>query len=147
VSTSDYHTAGEPFRIVPDPPVGSAILTYPSGDFIGGDLEAGRFTADDLRYAHFTSTHGTPLATSWELLHDPHDLQAGTGIHPRPRRGRLVVRVLRRPSRESSTLRSVVASPSDTRLGPMEAKQEVDLDGFGPALELEAPEGLGGCVG
>jgi hypothetical protein len=38
-------------------------------------------------------------------------------------------------------------SPSDPRLGPIEAQQEVDLDGFGLALELEGPEGLGVCVG
>jgi len=146
VSTSDYHTAGEPFRIVPDPPVGSAILTYPSGDFIGGDPEAGRFTADDpLRPLHLDA-RGAARHVVGAAPRSPRPA-GGDGDSPLSRRGRLVVRVLRRPSRESSTLRSVVASPSDTRLGPMEAKQEVDLDGFGPALELEAPEGLGGCVG
>jgi hypothetical protein len=39
---------------------------------------AGKFTARDLRYAFFMSTHGAPFATSWELLYDPDDLYPKT---------------------------------------------------------------------
>lgn len=42
------------------------------------DRAGGNFTSRDLRYAVFTSTHGAPFATSWELLYDPDDLYPKT---------------------------------------------------------------------
>jgi hypothetical protein len=38
----------------------------------------GKYSAGDLRYALFMSTHGAPFATSWELLYDPDDQQPKT---------------------------------------------------------------------